>query len=151
MKTLIMYRKLLHDCAAGTLLLPNQLFHTIERPWIPAQGYRGGKSNVSCIPYGTYRLVKQHSVKYGIVWCLVNPSLGVYRYKSDRKHDTDRFACLMHIANYAHELAGCIAPGLGANYNPDEKLYMVTNSTKAMNAIRKEMDNYTHLEIKPYE
>ena len=65
---------------------------TIELPW------RDNKRRESCIPEGIYIIVPRTSTKYGNHF--------------EIKNVKDRDAILIHIANFARELLGCIAPGL---------------------------------------
>lgn len=149
MTNIVMYRKPLPDCSVGVMIFDKEIFHTIERPWVPSHNCRGGKPYESCIPFGTYRVSPYNSVKYGKVWCLVNPGLGVYKFETDRKNKTDRFACLIHAANWARQVQGCIAPGMGANYDGKER--MVTHSNKALERLRALIEDISTLEIRPYE
>lgn len=91
----------------GTLLIDGRFIcHTIELPW------KHNERMVSCIPAGTYAMVKRYSPKFS--WHL---------------HLTDvpgRELILLHPANNAlAELKGCIAPvsvltgpGLGTMSRP---------------------------------
>ena len=83
---------------------------TMERPWIAMPGYKGGLSGKSCVPEGTYRLVTHSSEAHPKTWALVNPDLDVVHYPEDGR-DGVRALVLIHVANYARELRGCIAPG----------------------------------------
>lgn len=76
----------------GILYINNkQICFTIELPW------RNNQSNISCIPTGTYTLVKRTTKKRG-------PHLLV-------KNVPNRTLILIHPANNAlKELHGCIAP-----------------------------------------
>ena len=66
------------------------------------------KPNVSCIPAGAYELNPALSPKFGSTYCLENERLGV-----SLNGDTKRTHILMHKANKASELQGCIAPVSG--------------------------------------
>jgi hypothetical protein len=72
----------------------------IEKPWASNAPF------VSCVPEGTYGLVEYNSPKFGDTWALVNHDCGVGLYQGD----SDRYACLIHKANWVHQLQGCIAP-----------------------------------------
>ena len=64
---------------------------TLERPWLE------NKTDVSCIPPGTYRMTHFNSPSKGKVFLL---------------HDVPgRSMIEMHIANRVSELAGCVAVG----------------------------------------
>ena len=75
--------------------------YTVEQPW------RDNEPNRSCVPVGLYELVDYASPKYGEVFALRNLQLDIGVYPGEAK----RFACLIHAANRAVELQGCIAPG----------------------------------------
>jgi hypothetical protein len=79
---------------------------TCEQPWNDNQPFK------SCVPAGDYQLIPYHSQKYGKTFALKNLSLGVGVVKGEAQ----RYACLIHSANVAKQLQGCIAPGeqLGA-------------------------------------
>lgn len=66
-------------------------FKTIELPW------KENKRRESCIPCGTYEMIKHVSPKFG-------PCLWV-------QNVPDRSEILIHPANYWFDLLGCIGPG----------------------------------------
>lgn len=128
-------------CTLGLLFIPGaQSLVTIEPPWIPSPNPedKGGVKGKSCVPLGTYRLVKHQSRKHGRTWSLVNHELDVVHYEGDdRDPDEDRATCLLHVANYVNQLEGCIAPGTRTAKAPPDKGsdYMVCDSSKAMNIL----------------
>ena len=79
--------------------------YTVEQPW------RGNRPFESCVPEGVYRLVPVTSPRWGRTYALVNEQNRVFAAHSDIERDGDRYACLIHAANRASELQGCIAPG----------------------------------------
>lgn len=82
-------------------------WYTIERPW------RENQRNVSCIPLGTYLIVPRHYHRGG--------------YPAWEVEDVpDRSMILFHIANWAHDVEGCIGIGMGAS--PHSNGFMVTDS-----------------------
>jgi hypothetical protein len=83
---------------------------TIERPWIPLPGYKGGLSGKSCVPPGVYNLEVHNSEAHPRTWALVNPDLDVIHYE-DPQRPALRALVLIHVANYARELRGCIGVG----------------------------------------
>lgn len=101
----------------GTLELDGHVFFTVERPWEDNKPFK------SCIPEGEYSLVPHESNKYGNVLAIVNNDMGVTHYEEP---SSVRYACLIHTANYPHDVEGCI--GLGDNYTND----MVTNSRQSI-------------------
>lgn len=153
MKILTMYRKSFPDSSRGAIILHQSILYTMEQPWTPTDGCRAGKPFKSCIPTGLYELVDHESPRYGKTKALVNHSLGVYQYEHEREFDTDRYACLIHAANFVRDVQGCIAPGTGVAFNHQKKQFMVTSSRVAMNwwnnAISR--DNFTHLRICDYD
>lgn len=99
------------DPVAGTFgrLLLNDVRHafSIEQPWRNNEPFR------SCVPAGIYDLVPFLSkTKYPHeTYALVNEELGVYL--NDQCDGVSRYACLLHSANLAAELQGCIGFGSG--------------------------------------
>ena len=70
--------------------------YTIERPW------KDNERRISCIPEGTYPLFTK---EYGRFW-------EKYKFPIPILGDTSpRSEILIHPANYARELAGCIGVG----------------------------------------
>lgn len=115
----------------GRLYLPNgRILHTIERPWTP-DSVHGSKPMESCVPDGIYFLEPHHSKKYADTWALVNENLKVYHYPIGKP---GRSACLLHSANFVHDVNGCIAPGL-ARVVMSGKL-AVTSSVTAMQILK---------------
>lgn len=103
---------------------------TIERPWLNNRGF------VSCVPEGEYELVPFTRPSNGDeVWALRNHDLGV----GINKGDSDRYAILIHPANFVTDIAGCIAPGMGHSemFNPNTQQYehAVYSSRAAMDRL----------------
>ena len=66
-------------------------FKALELPW------KNNERRVSCIPAGTYQIIKHTSPKFGqCYWVQDVPN---------------RSEILIHPANYHRQLLGCIAPG----------------------------------------
>ena len=140
------------DCTMAHLSLstPAQDFtcHTIERPWIGSPLSRGGLSGKSCVPPGKYRLECHSSEAHPKTWALVSSELDVIHYP-DRERPNARCLVLIHVANRARELRGCIAPGMGTAIEADGTR-MVTKSALAMLELKRLMpwtDEHT-LEIR---
>lgn len=113
MKITLLRYGYLPECTLGKLLLPELTLHTIERPWVPdPDGHPGGHQGQSCVPDGLYRLVPHHSAKFPFSYALVNETLGVYHDFRPVAQSWGRTAILVHSANRAGELLGCIAPGM---------------------------------------
>lgn len=101
-------------------------FYTVERPWVD------NKQFISCIPKGYYNLVPHLSSKYGHVLALENDSLGVTHWEEDIPNN--RYAILIHVANYPSDVQGCI--GLGTEMTDG----MVLNSREAVHRFYKLVD-----------
>jgi len=113
----------------GELIVEGQHFcYTIEQPW------RQNRRFVSCVPVGTYNLIPFDSQKYGQTFALENEALDVFAYQ-DEAGDGQRYACLFHAANWAHQLQGCVAPGEAKSWGQrtgNKPNLMVTKSNKTM-------------------
>lgn len=106
----------------------------------------------SCIPLGTYQLVPHTSARLheddGVTplrtWALVNPDLGVTHSPNDLVSPDciypHRSECLIHPANYASQLEGCIAPGASRAHMLGTTDWMVTDSRATFKAIRAYLD-----------
>lgn len=127
------------ECTLGRLHIsaPGQDFEcdTIERPWVPTPLSIGGRKGESCVPRGTYQLERHSSEQHPDTWALVNSDLDVIHYE-DRNRPNARALVLIHPANYARELRGCIAPGLRRTLDADG-FHMVTSSRLAMLDVRR--------------
>lgn len=99
---LTLTRSYLPHCTAGIVSHQGeQLCVTLELPWLNNQ------PNISCVVEGVYTLSLHHSPTHGACLALSAASLGVtIAGPSLRSH------CLIHKANAASQLQGCIAPGL---------------------------------------
>jgi hypothetical protein len=140
MKTLNLIRDLsTPSCTLGWLTFGQKKWATIERPWIPSNDAgKGGLKSKSCVPCGAYKITPHDTEAFPKVWALQNPALDVYHWPADvpvSKQAFARTAVLIHVANWAHELRGCIAVGtVRAKDNND--LWMVKNSRDAINQLR---------------
>lgn len=127
------------ECTLGRLHIPAQgqdfECDTIERPWVPTPLSLGGLSGKSCVPRGIYRLERHSSEQHPDTWALVNSDLDVIHYE-DRNRPNARALVLIHPANRARELRGCIAPGLRRTIDADG-FHMVTSSRLAMLEVRR--------------
>ena len=83
---------------------------TMEQPWIASAEFPAGRPFHSCIPEGEYELLPYERNNGQNVWCLFNPSLGIYQHQTGNK--ADRFSCLIHPGNVVTDSAGCILPGI---------------------------------------
>lgn len=98
---------------AGVLLGLPKLIYTIERPWV------GNQPKVSCIPEGTYR----------VAWREANWSRFPRAFQI--LNVPDRSGILIHSANLARQLHGCIAPGLSRGFIAGESA--ILSSVAAVN------------------
>ncbi len=81
--------------------------HLLERGW------RDNQKNISCVPAGTYDLVKEYSGKFK---CELWEAKGI----------PDRSECKFHSANYWDQLNGCFSPGEARlNIGHDTELDMI--------------------------
>lgn len=80
--------------------------YSVEQPW------QDNKPFKSCIPTGDYEVVAYDSQKYGRTLALKNLALGVGVFKGE----SERYAILIHPANIALELEGCIAFGTSLGF-----------------------------------
>jgi len=107
----------------------------IEQDWLNNLPFK------SCIPAGKYRLLPYNSPKYGSCFVFVNEDLKVHMHQTSDK--TDRFACLIHAANYSRQLEGCLAPGSNISYNSSGDELMVGASVNARDTLFKVIrDNF---------
>jgi len=128
--TLIRYESTSDGCF-GVMTFGHLILQTVERPWLNNQ------SAISCVPPGIYKLEPHNSPKHPNVWALVNHDLGVYHNPTDGM----RSDILIHPANWAHELEGCLAPGLSREGS------MVTNSREAIEQLRRVLNTTNTLTI----
>jgi hypothetical protein len=99
-------------------------FFTVEREW------KDNQAGISCVPAGKYKLIPHSSRRFGETWALVNHDLGVSHWQED---GIPRYAILIHKANYASQLEGCIAIGKYLGVVGDN--WSVTSSGHAMEYI----------------
>lgn len=123
-------RTYLDQCTTGRMHIDGHVFATMERA-------RVGEH--PCIPEGEYTLKPHISPKHGNVYAFVGD--GVYEYKV-QAGEVGRCLILLHPANTAHELLGCVAPGLSPGFIGQD--HAVLNSKAAMAAIREMLGQETH-------
>jgi hypothetical protein len=82
------------DRTVGRLTYNDEHFYTIEKPWVDNQ------QNISCIPTGSYKLIRVDSPRFGAnTWEVANV--------------TGRSHILIHVANTSADVIGCIGLGMG--------------------------------------
>jgi len=92
LKTITLERFCYHpEGTLGVLRFDSQTFYSIERPW------KNNAVSFSCIPEGTYQTRWRKSPKFGETW--------------EIQDVPNRTYILIHAANYAKDVHGCI--GLG--------------------------------------
>jgi len=125
----------------GVLRVDDFALATIERPWIP-HTTPGGKPFESCVPDGEYILEpwmrpKRH--KRREVYILYNPDLGVFKTEESRPNGVGRYLVLIHVANFARNVVGCIGPGMQRSLLMDKKIgayaRAVSSSGEAMRVL----------------
>ncbi len=121
----------------GFMSFPRTVFATIEQEWREVDR-PGGESNNSCVPDGIYRLIPHTRPDGKDVVALINEDLGVYYLEEDLPPEGGRYLILIHIANWSHNVVGCIGPGLGKAKHSDGP--MVTSSKAAMKKIMDYID-----------
>lgn len=144
------------SCCRGTLEVLDadgevvRTLFTIEKPWIPSStGGRAGEPFRSCVSAGTYSLSPFVRPNGDKVWMLSNPELDVFKLDSDvpsARKGMGRFLILIHVANRARDVVGCIGPGRTWRTDPDGTV-MVTSSRDAMKELHSELDGRRSLEI----
>lgn len=117
------YLKRLKDNGTQTT---GQLFYndslmacTLELPW------KGNKNRLSCIPVGTYKVIRRKSPKYGNHFHILDVP--------------DRSYILIHNANFYYELLGCIGVGREFKYINKDAQIDVTSSKVTMQKLLKEL------------
>jgi hypothetical protein len=88
---------------------------TLELPW------KQNQREISCIPTGNYFLSNRYSDKYKHHLLINNVE--------------DRDNVLIHVANYASQLKGCIAPGADFGDIDKDGIIDVTSSRKTLDEI----------------
>ena len=73
------------------------LFDGAAVAWTLELQWKNNRSNVSCIPVGTYKALRHQSKKYGNVWCLQDVP--------------GRTGILVHSGNTVADTQGCIILG----------------------------------------
>lgn len=109
----------------GILTVDGESFYTVEQDWENNEPFK------SCIPNGEYKLLPHDSPKYGSCFIIENEALNVSKYKKD---GVKRYGCLIHPANKASQLQGCVAPGVSIGMLDNE--LAVLGSRKAFNIIK---------------
>jgi len=99
----------------GEAVAPLFQFKTLELPWLNNQ------QKISCIPTGTYKVVKRTSPKYGNHFHILDVP--------------GRSFILIHHGNYYSDVLGCILPGEHFRDLNKDGYLDVTNSRNTMNRL----------------
>lgn len=110
----------------GRLILDGTVLYTIERPWLDNQPFK------SCIPEGVYKVESYSSPKYPDVW--------------EIKDVPERTHILIHAANYAKDVQGCIGPGMELATNG----WWVKSSQNAMKILRMKLPEEFEINVTHY-
>lgn len=108
----------------GILTLGDFTCYTIERPWL------NNEPMISCIPSGDYYLHSYTSPKFGQSVIIYGGTVSPYP-----DPDWYRSGILIHPANIATELKGCI--GLGDSFGTVHDEHAVMNSRKTVSEFLK--------------
>lgn len=99
---LLLVRQYFDTHTFGVLYGLPKILHTIERPW------QDNARQVSCIPAGVYRLRWREAP-----WSR-------FPFAFEVTNVPNRAGILIHSANLARQLQGCIAPGLNRGFMKGE-------------------------------
>lgn len=114
------------EATMGRLYVGDTTLWTIERPWMDNKPFE------SCIPTGTYKVVPYSSAKYPHVWEVT----GV----------PERSKILIHVANYAHDVQGCIGVGM----TKAKGAWSVSNSRDAIKWLQTHLSGEFEINIIQY-
>jgi|TARA_Y100000310_G_scaffold202996_1_gene203258 hypothetical protein len=115
------------DRTLGQLHHQDKTWWTIERPWLDNQ------PNVSCIPTGTYPLERVDSPRFG-------PRMWQISRVPDRTH------ILIHVANTADNVMGCVGLGTGL-YGDLAGVASSRNAITAFYDLTSKSENYSIIVI----
>jgi hypothetical protein len=122
-----LYRTLLQpEQTLGELQIDNFKCYTLELGW------NNNEKRKSCIPDGTYRVVKHKSPKFGLTFWI--------------KDVPNRDAILIHAGNFHRHTLGCVLVGDNHRDTNGDGLLDVVNSKKTMEKLL--YYDITEIEIK---
>jgi len=139
------------DATLGWLTLGVERIATLEEPWRPEAYQFSGQRVQSCVPEGTYRLVRHDGAHWKDTWALVNPQLRVYHQQADiPPGEVAHFAVLIHAGNSLADTEACILVGLRHGRELDKP--WIYKSQDALARVRSILGNEEHtLEIRRAE
>ena len=114
------------------------IFDELNRPIFSAisleRGWLDNKSNISCVPKGTYTVVLEYSNHFKKeLWEL--------------KGVPGRSECKFHEANYWYQLQGCIALGQRLLDLDSDGYYDISNSRPTMVSFHKALENERQVDL----
>ena len=128
--------QMLAECTLGVLAAgPHKLF-TIEPPWVPHRGGRGGVRHASCVAEGRYRIRGHQRPSGERVWLLSNAGLDVFEFPADARGrgDAGRFLVTIQAAEHWWDVVDGIGVGTGRVKTANG--WALENSRDAMNRLR---------------
>jgi hypothetical protein len=125
----------------GELSVAGRFWSIVEQPWNNNEPFR------SCIPEGSYEAVKHNSPKWGRCFAIVGEGVAI------NQGEARRYAILIHPANWADQLQGCLAPGKSLQPIPAggrewPRSLGVTQSQLAMQEMLNLLPDIWHLDIR---
>lgn len=139
----------------GDMTVGGFKFAAVMPPWVANASFPAGVSGKSTIADGDFSLKKHTSPSHPDCYVMVNPSLGVYHYDADVPPSQKAWArtvCLIHNANFARQLEGCIALGMSFGVIQDlagDKAYhdAVVNSEAALTKFMSLLEGQTNISL----
>ena len=114
------------------------VFDEFNRPVFSAisleRGWLDNKSNISCVPKGTYTVVYEYSAHFK-------------KFLWELKGVPNRSECKFHEANYWYQLQGCIALGQRLSDLDSDGYYDISNSRPTMVSFDKSLQNETRVNL----
>jgi hypothetical protein len=141
-------------CVLGTLTVLgfDTRLPTLEPPWVPCEkGARGGAAYRSCVPEGTYSLVRHLRPSGEKAWVLVNHELEVYHLPMDApaaRRDIVRTLVYLAAADYVHDIVGGVAVGMGRVKGREG--WELERSREAMNVLRTTIGDTHNVKMRIY-
>lgn len=125
MKKLKLLRRYFEDCTLGTLVFPTgESFAIMENP------AKDNKTNISCIPEGTYALSLRASP------VVERTSKGMHKHGWEVTNVPSRSYIMFHVGNYVRNTDGCLLVGKDFSYHNE---FMVTHSINSFDEFQELM------------
>lgn len=129
-------RAYLPNCTLGTLTVNGDYqCRTIEPPWL------NNEQSVSCIPEGTYKLLKRVSP------IVQRTTRGDYSEGWEVKHVTGRRFIMLHVGNWVKDTDGCILPGKDFAFTARDG-FMVSSSRIAFDELMMHLEKQSEWILK---